>query len=350
MDSTLRAEYAPKTTYLNTASSGLLPARTVAALRSAATAMGDGDFDTGAALAAMDETRERYARLLGLPAGRVAVGPGVSVLTALVAGALPPGAEVLCAEGEFSSLVAPFAERGGPRLRQVPLEKLADEVRADTALVAVSAAQSRDGRVADLPAIAAAARAHGARTLLDTTQAAGWLRVPADDVDFTVCAAYKWLLCPRGTAFLTVPEDGGGLRALHAGWLAGADLDASTYGVPELAPDARRFDAGAAFLPYLGAARSLQLVEELGREAIEAHDLALAERFRAGVVELGFAPVPARSPIVSVPGVGHMARRLAGSDVVVSARAGGLRASFHVYNTAADVERALAALRGARRG
>ncbi|MDQ3609420.1 MAG: aminotransferase, partial [Actinomycetota bacterium] len=57
-----------------------------------------------------------------------------------------------------------------------------------------------------------------------------------------VCAAYKWLMSPRGSAFLSVSE-----RLLEgalphsAGWYAGEDVHASYFGPPlRLASDARR--------------------------------------------------------------------------------------------------------------
>ncbi|BFO20441.1 hypothetical protein SHKM778_68290 [Streptomyces sp. KM77-8] len=77
-------------------------------------------------------------------------------------------------------------------------------------------------------------------------------------------------------------------------------------------------------------------------DAIRAHDLALADRFRAGLATLGHTPVPAPgSPIVSVPGLDGLQAELARAGIAVSARAGNLRASFHLYNTAADVDRLL---------
>ena len=50
----------------------------------------------------------------------------------------------------------------GVKVREVPLERLAESVTADTTLVAVSAVQSADGRLADLDALARAADAYGA--------------------------------------------------------------------------------------------------------------------------------------------------------------------------------------------
>lgn len=115
----------------------------------------------------------------------------------------------------------PFVVRGDLKVRSVPLESLADAVRPETALVAVSAVQSADGRLADLAAVRAAARAHGARTLVDASQSAGWLPLTAAEDDYTVAVAFKWLTCPRGVTFLVVPEDLGGLTPVFAGWVAG---------------------------------------------------------------------------------------------------------------------------------
>ncbi|MFR0356587.1 aminotransferase class V-fold PLP-dependent enzyme [Streptomyces sediminimaris] len=345
-ESLVRAEFAPKNTYLNTASTGLLPARTVAALRTAVEAAAAGAPTD--MFADVEASRASFARLVGVPERRVAAGTSVAVYTGLIAASLPAGAEVLTAEGDFSSVVNPFHVRADLKVRGVPLERVAESVRPGTALVAVSAAQSADGRVADLPAIREAARAHGARTYVDASQAAGWLDLDADAYDYCAAVAFKWLVCPRGVAFLTVPEDLGGLTPLFAGWVAGEHPWDACYGpIGELAHSARRFDESPALFCYAGARRSLELLEEIGPGAVRVHDLSLAGRFRAGLDSLGHEPVPAPgSPIVSVPGLGHRQGELSSAGVEVSDRAGNLRAAFHLYNTAADVDRLLDVLSG----
>jgi selenocysteine lyase/cysteine desulfurase len=95
----------------------------------------------------------------------------------------------------------------------------------------------------------------------------------------------------------------------------------------------------------VAASAGLSLIEELTIDKIGAHNVELADRFRAGLRQLGFEPVAGRSPIVSVPGAGNMAARLEQADVIASARGGGLRFAFHLYNSDDDVERALSALR-----
>jgi selenocysteine lyase/cysteine desulfurase len=299
----------------------------------------------------VSRSREAYARLVHTTAGRVAVGSQTSVFVGLVAAALPDGAEVVTVEGDFSSVVFPFlvhADRG-VTVRQVPLEALADEVRPGTSLVAYSLVQSADGRVADAPAVRAAARSAGALTLCDVTQAAGWLPVHAEEDDITVCSAYKWLSAPRGTAFLTVsPEAREALRPIHAGWYAGESVWDSTYG-PEmtLAADARRFDVSPAWFAWVGTAPALELFAAADIAAVQAHDVALANGLREA---LGL-PASNSAVVAFADPDGRARVALESAGCVVAGRAGKVRIAFHVWNGGEDVERAVRALRaGTRQG
>ncbi|MGC9538729.1 aminotransferase class V-fold PLP-dependent enzyme [Streptomyces sp. UG1] len=344
-ESLVRTEFAPKNVYLNTASNGLLPARTVTALDRAVRMRAEG-VPLGPLYEDVEAVRAAFARLAGVPVERVATGASVAEYSGLIAASLPAGAEVLTAEADFSSLVNPFHMRGDLKVRAVPLDRLAESVRPDTALVAVSAAQSADGRIADLPAVRAAALEHGARTYVDASQSAGWLPLEADAYDFVATVGFKWLLGPHGAAFCVVPQDFGGLTPLLAGWVSGEIPWDSCYGpVEQLADSARRFDISPALFTFAGLRASLELIEELGISAIQAHDLALADRFRAGLATLGHEPVPSPgSAIVSVPGLGERQPELSAAGIEVSNRAGNLRAAFHLYNTPEDVDRLLNAL------
>ncbi len=344
MENLAPEEYRPRRVHLNTASHGLLARSAADAIRAAVERREHGaGADVFPAVAA---ARAAFARLAGVPVSRVAAGNSVATYAGLVAAALPEGAEVLTVEGEFASVVNPFHVRRGLKVRTVPLDGLAEEVRPGTALVALSSVQSADGRLADLAAIRTAARAHGARTFVDVSQAAGWLPLDAAEDDFTATVGYKWLGAAHGTGFLVVPEDLGGLSPVLGGSLSAADPSASMYGpVREPAPDARRFDTAQPLFSYEGAAEAMGIIERLGVATVHAHDLALAERFTAGLRALGHEALPAPgSAIVSVPGLGGRREDLARAGIEVSDRAGNLRASFHFYNSAADVDALLAAL------
>ena len=129
------------------------------------------------------------------------------------------------------------------------------------------------------------------------------------------------------------------MRPLAPGWWAGEDPHESYYGPPlRLASSARRLDTSPAWFSWVGAAPALELLEELGVEAIQDHDVALANRFRAG---LGLPPGDSAIVSTSMP---DAAERLERAGIRAAVRASSLRVSFHVYNTEADVDAALDAL------
>ena len=282
----------PAPGYLNASTLGLPPRRTADALRDALDAWQGGRACAVGYDEHVQASRALYARLVGVPAGWVAVGSQASVMTAEVAVALPDGALVLTVAGEFTSVTGPFElqQRRGVRTVGVPLDGLADAVRAQRpAVVAFSLAQSADGRLADLDAVEAAAREVGALTLCDTTQAAGWAEVEAARWDVTVCSAYKWLCAPRGSAFLTVrPEALDRLSGHNAGWYAGADVWASVYGPGlQVAADARQFDVSPAWLSWVGTRTSLEVLLGLPAAVRRSHGADLADTLRE---RLGLAP------------------------------------------------------------
>jgi len=337
--------FSPEGTDLNTASYGLPPRPAWEAMLAAADEWRHGRTGFDGWDLSVGRARACWARLHGAEVGDVAVGPEVSPFVGVVAASLEPGTRVLAAREDFTSLLFPLLaqEARGVRVRLAALEELAEAVDGGTDLVAVSAVQSSDGRIADLDAIAAAAAHHGARTLVDATQACGWLPLDAPRFDHVVCAGYKWLLGPRGTAFLyTTPEARERLLPHLAGWYAAEEPMATLYGGPlRLAGDARALDVSPAWLSWVGHAPALELLEQVTIEAVHAHDTALAARFRAG---LGMAP--AASAVVSLDLPVEAAEWLDAARVKCAGRGGLTRFSFHIANTEADVDRALDVLAG----
>ena len=329
------AEFSARGAYCNTASIGLPPARALAALTAAHEAWRVGDAEPADYDVAVAVARAHFATLSRTSPARVAIAGQLSTCAGLVASALEPGDEVLCAEGDFTSVLFPFlADPRGLAVRTVPLELVIESIRPSTRLVAVSAVQSADGRVLDLALLAEVAAAHGALTFLDTSHAIGWLPVESERFSVTACAAYKWLCSPRGVVLMTVqPEVMEQIAPRNANWYAGEHPWSSIYGPPlRLAADARRYDHSPAWLAFVGAAPALELLCEVGVEAIHAHDLSLANALRE---RLGMAP--SDSAIVSLQHEGGEGD-LRAAGVRCAMRGGAIRLSFHLYNTLADVE------------
>ncbi|CAN5365874.1 aminotransferase class V-fold PLP-dependent enzyme [soil metagenome] len=329
--------------YLAAASIGLPPKAAVSAMRADLNAWEAADRDPMGYDGTVAATRASYARLVNMPVGQVAIGSQTSVIAAVVAAAVPTGAEVVCVEGDFTSIVFPFMQRPDITVRCVPLEALADTLTDQTWLVAFSLAQSSNGRIADVPAVLAAAAAHDVATFCDTTQAAGVHPVDASIFDITACHAYKWLCSPRGVAFMTV-----GLRAdpllrpVQAGWYSGDSVWTSIYGpAMNLAPDARRFDVSPAWQAWIGAEQSIDLFAGLDIHEVWERTSALGDALCDG---LGIPPQ--HQAIVTWPDeTGDDVKKLVESGIRVSGRAGRLRAAFHLWNDDSDVDAVLRVLR-----
>ena len=329
------AEFDIADTYVNTPSIGVPPAHVAAAVANAVERWRTGanrapEFDEPTR-----QARAAFARLIGVPTDTVAIGATASSLIAMVAASLPDGARVLTAAGEFTSVSFPFAAqaRRGVTVTEVPLADV-PELAGGYDLVAVSVVQSADGARVDLDAL----RAAGVPVLLDASQAAGWLPLRLDWADWVVAAGYKWLLSPRGAAWLAVHP-----RALErtvpvaANWYATEDPWEDVYGLPlRLAHSARRLDLAPVWLAQVGAAVALPYLAALDPEQVRAHCVGLANALRAG---LGLAA--GDSAIVSF---GADVERLSAAGIRVAARAGKARAGFFVYNTMSDVERILRAM------
>jgi selenocysteine lyase/cysteine desulfurase len=332
-----RALWQPDGVYCNTASFGLPPRPAWDALQTALEEWRSGSTSWEHWARTTDDSRAAFARLVGADPGTVAIAANVSELVGSIVTALPAGARVVVPDVEFTSTLFPLLVQERLDVRTVPAARLADATADGADAVAFSAVQMSNGEVADIDAIVDAAAASGALTICDATQAAGWLPLDATRFDVLACAAYKWLMSPRGTAFLTVSERLLERAVPHsAGWFAGEDVHASYFGPPlRLAGNARRLDLAPAWFAWVGTPPALDVVLEIGVERIHAHDVGLANRYRAGI---GLEPADSAIVCADLPGA---AERLERAGIVAALRSGRLRTSWHVYNDERDVDRVL---------
>lgn len=329
--------------YLAAASIGLPPKAAVAAMRADLDAWEDANRDPMGYDITVENVRGHYARLVNMPASSVAYSTQTSTIASMIAASAPDGAEVVCVEGDFTSIVFPFAVRG-LRVRSVPLEALAESLTDDTWLVAFSLVQSANGKVADVPAVLEAAKAHGVLTFCDATQGAGVHPFDASQFDFTACHTYKWLCSPRAVAFMTVTDRAAGLLIpIHAGWYAGGDTRWSNIYGPamKLADDARKFDVSPAWQASIGAEQAIDLFAGLDMSEVWQLTSSLGDALCDG---LGI-PQQHQAIVTWPDESGTDVKKLIDNGIKVSGRAGRLRASFHLWNDESDVDAVLKTLR-----
>jgi selenocysteine lyase/cysteine desulfurase len=292
-----------------------------------------------------DVSRKTLGTLVGCDIDRVALMPSTSVAVAHVAWGLEPGSRVVAPAHEFSSVIYPFLEREQVikdiEVHLVDAATLCDFDFRESDLVACSHVDSGTGLRLDLSTLRAATWVAGARLLIDVTQALG--AQPQDPVwsqsDYVVGAAYKWLSCPRGVAFLAVdPSSTPRLPALAANWRGGLEPYSSFYGpVMRLAEGSRRMDVSLAWFAWVGA--SVALGEALNGPLTGPGSLAQSREFMEDLSAQIGLPAP-DSQILTIPMADPLTARgvLRDAGIAVSARRDSLRVSVHRYNNREDID------------
>lgn len=236
-------------------------------------------------------------------------------------------------------------------------------------LVCLTHVPTNSGLVQDAAGVGAACRAHGVLYLVDGCQTVGQMPVDVADLqcDFLTSTARKFLRGPRGVGFLYVSD-----RAL-AQDLVPTSLDmrgADWIGPDEiaLADDARRYEQFEyPWALVLGTGEAARYALELGLESIRERIRSLAGLLRTGLARINGVRVldqgPELSGIVTAWVDGHAPRRLVEAlrqqrinvwaqgrgaavlDYDAKGVSGAVRLSPHVYNTEAEVDTVLQALR-----
>jgi len=336
------AEFAGAEGFLNSPTYGLPPQFLIDALQLAITQWQDGTMEVPSFDDYVRDGRAGYAALAGVPVDSVVMGGNVSGALGLVAAAVPDGSRVATVAGEFTSTTFPFAAQAGRgvTITDLPAADLVSAA-ADFDVVTASLVQSANGAALDVDALRNSVAGTDTLTVIDITQALGWKQADVAWADVTVAAVYKWLLAPRGTAWMSVSDRVSRIMTPHAAnWYAGEDPWQTIYGLPlRLADDARRFDVSPTWFSALGAGLTLPWLASLDGAAVEAHALGLANRVRT---ELALPQQD--SAIVSIP-IADAADKLRAAGIRASVRAGAVRVGFHLYNTEDDLDRLLDALR-----
>ncbi len=160
----------------------------------------------------------------------------------------------------------------------------------------------------------------------------------AEDIRLTL----PWI--PEGeVAFMYVArEHWDELPPVNANWRSTSDPYGVYYGGPlDLSPSAARFDVSLAWFSWVGAAVSLKLLDEWRSRGILPEVVGLSRRL-ADQLDL----IPPVGSVVSVPVENAKVVRadLADAGIKAAVRAGSVRLSPHVYNTAEQIDRAASAL------
>jgi selenocysteine lyase/cysteine desulfurase len=329
-----------------------------AAVSRALDAWCDGSFDWRDWEADAEATRLAFARLLKSEPQYVALMSSLADAAGTVAASLAASArrgQIVVPAREFRSNLFPWTQLRDHgfdvRLIEIETERSWTEtvIRAitpGTTLVAISEVQSATGLRIHGQAVLAQCRKIGAELFLNMTQSLGVLegREWLGEVDYVAAHGYKWLLAPRGAAWLYVrPDRLRSLRPRAPNWKSVERPYSELYGSAAYSSHASRLDASLAWLSWVGARASLELIESLDPRTTERHALSLAHGVRSVLERNGLAPVAedAQTQIVSaiVRDADSLAFELGTAGVKASSRGGCIRFGCHYFNDQSDLDK-----------
>jgi cysteine desulfurase family protein len=263
------------------------------------------------------ETRSLLGELFNVKPehiNRIVFASGATeALNTAVQGLLKPGSHVITSGIEHNALWRPLKmlEREGivelsvipcPEGHALDPEELANALRDNTALVAVTHASNVTGAIQPIPQIGQICREAGIPLLVDGAQTGGVYPIDVDGWNISLLAftGHKGLMGPQGTGGLYIgPELE--LKPLKYGGTGSASLP---HEMPAWLPD--RFEAGTPNGPGIAGLRAaVKFIIAEGLEQIRRHELELAVRLQQGLAEIpgvtvyGPADPAAKVPIVS---------------------------------------------------
>jgi len=311
----------------------------------------------------LDEGRKLLATLINAEPREIALTPNTSTGLNIAANSLeyPPGASVVVTDLGYPSVVYPWLKRKmGVKVKHVEsvhgkilLEDLENAVDDKTAVVAISHVEYANGFRHNLKSIAQIAHEHGAYLIVDGIQSLGAIEldVRRDEIDFLATSCYKWLLGPVGFGFLYMRKELiGKLEPPFIGW---AGMKPEVFETTELwnnkelnlSETASRFEVGQpSIISYAGAAAALRMILDVGIKTIERRVLNLTSHLIEILKDLGLElqtpeEKECRSGIVNfkVDDPRKIVSQMRARNVIVSARANGIRVSPHFYNTKDEI-------------
>ena len=313
------------------------------------------------------ETKVLLGNLLHCPAEDFAFVLNTSDGLNVIANGLDwkPGDRILLNRLEFPANLYPFLNlqhRGviidfiEPIDWKITPAMIAEKLTPETRLVSISFVQFLTGQRADLKAIGDLCLKRKVFFAVDVIQGIphSQINVQESRIDFLSSGSHKWLMAPEGTGFICASKHARSLiHQATLGWTSVTDpFTFDNLDPDRLREDSGRYENGTLNFPGIaGLKAALQFAFEFGIQEMERHILDLSnyliDRLQSrGVNVLTPKEESSHAGIVSfeMEYPQEVYERLLKENIVISNRAGKLRAAPHFYNTEDEMRKLYVAL------
>src|SRR5581483_8174419 len=293
----------------------------------------------------VEATRAKVARFLGAFPDEIAFTKNTSESMNIAANALPlrAGDKVLMIYGDHPNNAYAFLnlQRRGVTVEFVPMTDIVNDesirpyIDANTRAISMSLVTFHAGHRFDVESIGALCRDKNLYFVVDVMQAIGVVPIDAKAMNATFIGSgsHKGLLVPQGLGLLYWDKSRTELEPAYLAAASLAEIPADLIARPdklEPAASARRFELGNFNLPAIHAlGASLDMIDAIGVQNIQNHCFDLGDH------------------VIALPAaewLGHFEE----NGIRVSPERDGIRVSFGMFNTFADVDRLIDVIR--RRG
>jgi cysteine desulfurase/selenocysteine lyase len=317
------------------------------------------------------EGKPFFAKLIGARPEEIALVENTSTGMSLATNMLhcPKGSKVITTDMEYPSVVYPWLRKNlGVKVHyvkshgcRVSLDEMEKAVDDKTVAVTVSHVSYFNGFRHNLKILSEIVHEHGAYLIVDAIQSVGTMPIDVarDDVDFLAAACYKWLLSPPGAAYFYVKSDL--IEKLEPPMVGWASVEPEVFETADfwdiwklrLSKTASRFQTGSSStMSFIGAEEAMKMLLSYGLENVKHRIFKLTDRLIDGIKQLRCElqtpeDKQCRSGIVNfkMKNPKKIVQSLAKKNIVVSARANGIRVSPHFYNTEEEIDTFLSSVK-----
>jgi len=322
-------------------------------------------------------SKKLFSQLIGAKEDEIAYIPNTTFGLNLIAQMLPykPDSNVVTNTLEYLSNVIVWLKlkEKGVKVRfvkdengKISIDKLEKSIDDKTVAVAIGQVGWFNGFRHDLKAISEVVHDKGAFLVVDGIQAVGNMRIDVakEGIDFLSCGSYKWLLGPPGAGFLYIRNDL--IKEFNPPFLGENSID----------PEVVRINIYERFnlfklnyskgiskyevvylndIAFIGVRESMRLLLDFGIENVERRISKINEYLIEKLLDNGYE---IRTPTnkkehhaiinFKVKDPNKTIKSLSRKGIIVSQRVSGIRVSPHFYNTEAEIDEFIKALKNVK--